>query len=183
MNRLQPVIRAATGAVLGLTFACAGMLGGKERLEATASKTLSEFSSSHVTHDELAQKAAGFLVFPHTSKRGGKVSTDDGEGVLMVGGRSVGVYRLTGGSVATTPGVPEHSEVMLFMTAEALRRFLAANRWTVGVDADVAFATKAAGGDYNGETLKKAIIAFAFSEQGFIADISLAGAQMSRMLA
>jgi lipid-binding SYLF domain-containing protein len=185
MNTVQPLIRAATGAALAWTFACGAMTGDKEQLQATASKTLSEFSASNVTQYELTQKAAGILVFPRIAKSGGSggVPTDYGEGILMVGGKNNGFYKLTGGSVGTTPPAPEHSEIVLFMTAEALRRFVSANVWTVGIDADVAFATKVAGGAYNSETLKKPIIAFAFGEHGFIADMSLAGAQISRLLA
>jgi lipid-binding SYLF domain-containing protein len=181
MNRPQRFFKAASAAALALMFACAAIAGDKEQLEVTASKTMSAFSANNVTHYELAQKAAGVLVFPHITKGGAGVAAEYGEGVLMVGGKSVGFYKLTGGSVGATLGVAEHSEVVLFMTSEALQRFIDANVWTVGVDAQVAIASKGAGGAYNSESLKKPIIAFAFGEQGFIADFSLAGSKISRM--
>lgn len=181
MNRPQLFLNAAGGAALALMFVCAAIAGDKEQLEVTASKTMSEFSANNVTHYELAQKAAGVLVFPHITKAGAGVAAEYGEGVLMVGGRTGGFYKLTGGSVGATLGVAEHSEVVLFMTPEALQHFIDANVWTVGVDAQVAVASKGAGGAYNSETLKKPIIAFAFGEQGFIADVSLAGAKISRV--
>jgi len=181
MNRPQLFFKAVSGAALALMFACAAIAGDKEQLEVTASKTMSAFSANNVTHYELAQKAAGVLVFPHITKGGAGVAAEYGEGVLMVGGKSVGFYKLAGGSVGATLGVAEHSEVVLFMTSEALQRFIDANVWTVGVDAQVAIASKGAGGAYNSESLKKPIIAFAFGEQGFIADVSLAGSKISRM--
>ncbi len=52
--------------------------------------------------------------------------------------------------------------------------------WTVGVDADVAVVSKAAGGDYDTETLKNPILAFVFGEKGLIADVSLAGPKITR---
>jgi len=181
MIRSPLLLKAAGGAALALLFACAAIADEKEQLEVSASKTMSEFSSINVTHYELTQKAAGVLVFPHITKGGAGVAAEYGEGVLMVGGRSVGFYKLTGGSVGATVGIAERSEVVLFMTPEALQHFIDANVWTVGVDADVAIAAKGAGGAYTSESMRKPIIAFAFGEQGFIADVSLVGSKISRI--
>jgi len=149
MNRSQLFLKAPGCALLTLMFACAAIAGDKEQMEVAASNTISVFTANNVRHYELAQKAAGILVFPRITKGGA--------------------------------GVAERSEVVLFMTPEALRRFMNANVWTGGVDAEVAVASKGAGGIYNSETLKKPIIAFVFGEQGLIADVSLAGTKISRM--
>jgi lipid-binding SYLF domain-containing protein len=69
---------------------------------------------------------------------------------------------------------------MLCMTPQALEHFMKSNVWTVGVDADVAVISKGAGGDYDTETLKKPILAFAFGEKGLMADVSLAGTKITR---
>lgn len=181
MKKTHFFLKASSCALLALMFACAAMAGDKEQMEVAASNTIRAFSASNVTHYELTQKAAGVLVFPRITKGGAGVAAEYGEGVLMVGGKSVDFYKLTGGSIGATLGVAERSEVVLFMTPEALERFMNANVWTVGVDAQVAVASKGAGGAYNSETLKKPIIAFVFGEQGLIADVSLAGTKISRI--
>jgi lipid-binding SYLF domain-containing protein len=181
MIRSHLFLKAAGGAVLATLFACAAIADEKEQLEVSASKTMSEFSSINVTHYELTQKAAGVLVFPHVTKGGAGAAAEYGEGVLMVGGRAVGFYKLTGGSAGASVAFPERSEVLLFMTPEALQHFIDASVWTIGVDADVAVAAKGAGGAYTSDSIRKPIIAFAFGEQGFIADVSLVGTKISRM--
>ncbi len=181
MNKSNLLLKVSGCAVLALMFACAAIASEKEELEIAASNTLSAFYADNDMHQVLAQKAAGVLIFPRITKGGAGVGAEYGEGVLQVGGKSVGFYKLHGASVGATLGVSERREVVLFMTPQALQRFVDANVWTVGVDAEVAVVSKGAGGSYNSQTLKKPIIAFVFGDQGLIADVSLAGTKISRM--
>ena len=60
-----------------------------------------------------------------------------GDGVLRIGGRPEGYYRLIGGSFGFLAGAQSQAVVLMFLTQEALDRFRKSNGWTVGADATV----------------------------------------------
>jgi lipid-binding SYLF domain-containing protein len=174
------LLKALGPAVLSLLFATAALGAGAGELDAAAAQTLKTFYAKSTTHQELAQKAAGVLVFPRITKGGVGVGAEYGQGVLQVNGEPVAYFKIAGASVGATLGVAERSEIMLFMTPEALDHFMKSHVWTVGVDADVAVVSKGAGGDYDTETLKKPVLAFVFGEKGLLANVSLAGTKITR---
>ena len=120
------------------------------------------------------------LIFPSITKGGAGAGAEYGQGVLRVAGKTVAYYSLSGASIGATVGVAQRSEVVLFMTPQALERFMNANVWSVGADAEVAVVWKGAGGTYDSETLQKPVLAFIFGERGVIADASLEGTKISR---
>ncbi len=86
------------------------------------------------------------LVFPRVTKAGAGVGGEFGKGALLVHGRTVGYYKVTGGSIGATLGVAYHSEVILFMTDEARDHFMHSSDWSIGADAGVAIVKKRRGG-------------------------------------
>jgi lipid-binding SYLF domain-containing protein len=157
MNRPNHLLKSFSCAALAWIFSCAAIAADKKVLAIEAADTVNAFYAKNMTHEELAQKAAGVLIFPRITKGG------------------------AGASVGATLGVAERSEIVLFMTSEALHRFMKSKVWTVGVDAEVAVVSKGAGGTYDSETLQKPIIGFVFDEKGLIADVSLQGTRFSRL--
>jgi lipid-binding SYLF domain-containing protein len=181
MNWSNHLLKSFGCAALALMFSCAAVAADKRALAIEAADTVNAFYAKNMSHEELAQKAAGVLIFPRITKGGAGVGAEYGEGVLQIGGKTVDYYKLSGASVGATLGVSERSEIVLFMTPEALQRFMKSRVWTVGVDAEVAVVSKGAGGTYDNETLRKPIIGFVFDEKGLIADVSLAGTKISRL--
>ncbi len=181
MYRSNHLIKSFSCAALALIFSCAAVAANKQVLAIEAADTVNAFYTKSMSHEELMQKAAGVLIFPRITKGGAGVGAEYGEGVLQVGGKTVDYYKLSGASVGATLGVAERSEIVLFMTPEALGRFMKSRVWTVGVDAEVA-VVKGAGGSYDSETLRKPIIGLRlYDEKGLIADISLEGTKISRL--
>ncbi len=166
--------------VLSLLFATAAPAASPAELDAAAAQTLKNFYADSTKHQELAQTAIGILVFPRIKKGGVGIGAEYGQGVLQVHGESVAYFKLAGASAGATLGAAGRSEVMLFMTPQALEGFMNSHVWTVGVDADVAVVARGAGGNYDTETLKKPILAFVFGEKGLSADVSLAGTKITR---
>ena len=180
MFKQNQLLKVFSPVVLPMLFATAALTASPAALDAAAAQTLKNFCTDHTMHQELAQKAAGVLVFSRIRKAGIGVDAEYGQGVLQVNGESVAYFKIAGASVGATLGVAGRREVMLFMTPQALERFMNSHVWTVGVDADVAVVSKGAGGDHDTETLKKPILAFVFGEKGLIADVSLAGTKITR---
>ncbi len=181
MNRPNHLLKSFSCAALALIFSCAAVATDKQVLAMEAADTVNAFYAKNMRNEELAQKAAGVLIFPRITKGGVGVGGEYGEGVLQVAGKTVEYYKLSGASVGATLGVAERSEIVLFMTSEALDRFMKSKVWTVGVDAEVAVVSKGAGGSYDTETLRKPIIGFVFDEKGLIADVSLQGTKIRRL--
>jgi lipid-binding SYLF domain-containing protein len=163
-------------------FASTGVIAGRNaEIDGDASSALEQFYQQNPMHQELANKAAGMLVFPHVVKAGVGIAGEYGEGVLFVEGRPVRHYVVQGGSVGLTLGAAQHSEVIMFMTGPALVKFVSSNGWTVGAQTGIAVVSKGAGGEYDSETLKKPVLGFVFGENGLIGDVSFAGLKISKL--
>ena len=171
---------AATGlTIIALFASAASIAASKIEIDASVSTALKNWEAINPNHRELESKAAGMLVFPHITKGGVGIAGEHGEGVLQVGDQTVGYYSLSSASVGVTLGIAQHSEIILFMTQQALDKFRNSKGWSIGADTGVALVKAGAGGKYDSETLKKPIIAFVFGEKGLIADISLEGSKIN----
>jgi lipid-binding SYLF domain-containing protein len=168
-------------ALLGLALAWSGWASANSpaEIDAGVQATLQSFYSQNPGHHELAGKAAAVLVFPHVTKAGAGVGGLHGEGALLVDGKIVKHFEVSGASVGATLGVSEHSEVILFMTKEARDKFERSKGWTIGADAGVAVASKGAGAEYDMETLRRPILSFVLGEKGLMGDLSLAGLKIT----
>jgi lipid-binding SYLF domain-containing protein len=165
--------------IIALLASAAAPAATKEEIDASVSAALTRFNAINPSHRELEHKAVGMLVFPRVTKGGIGIAGEYGEGVLRVNHKTVGYYSLSAASVGLTLGVAKHSEIIMFMTQEALDKFMKSQGWKVGADASVALAKVGAGGDYDSETLQKPIIGFVFGEKGLIADLSLEGTKIN----
>lgn len=153
----------------------------KQVIDTAVADTLQRFQEARPEHAELLKKAVGVLVFPRITKAGVGIGGEHGDGALVKGGTTAAYYSLTSGSVGATLGAGQRSEVILFMTREALDKFEASHGYGIGVDAQVAVVSKGAGGAYDTETLRKPILGFVFDEKGIIGDISLNGSRIKKI--
>ena len=89
------------------------------------------------------------------------------------------VARVSFGDIAARKFNSGRSEVIMFMTQEALDKFLNGKGWSIGADTGIALVKVGAGGDYDTQTLQKPILGFIFGEKGLIADLSLEGSKIN----
>ena len=167
--------------VLTLGASVAARAESKQEIDVAVKDTLQRFTNANPAHAELLRKAVGVLVFPRITKAGAGIGGEHGNGALLKGGTIVNYYSLTSASLGLTLGAGQRSEVLLFMTHEALDKFEASHTWNVGVDAQVALVSQGAGGGYDTETLRKPILGFVFDEKGLIGDLSLKGSKIKRI--
>ena len=95
----------------------------KVELDAKVKEARAELAKHTSAGAELAAKAHGVLVFPKVIKAGIGVGGEYGEGALQVGGRTVGYYNIAAASIGLQLGAQARSEIILFMTADALGKF------------------------------------------------------------
>ena len=169
--------------ILGLVASSGTFAHSKAELDASAATTLKQFYALNPANRKLVDKAAGVLVFSHVTKGGAGVAGEFGEGVLQRKGTTVDYYSVGSASIGLTLGVAWHSEIILFMTREALDRFTASEGWSIGADTAVAVVSEGAGGQYNSAVVSKPILGFIFGEKGLLADVSLEGSKITKIKA
>ena len=179
MKRFNLLAVAALATLsLGATLSFAAARGD---IDKDVTSTLSEFNALNEANAGLVKKAAGMLVFPHITKGGIGVAGEFGEGVLQVKGKTVGYYSVGGGSVGLTLGLAKRSEVIMFMTQDALDKFMKSDGWSIGADAGVTVVSTKLGADYDSMVQKSPILAFAFAGKGLIGDLSVEGSKITKI--
>lgn len=188
--RLACAVGVATLAVaaLGLT-ACTTTLPGnratpaeqRAQIDQAADATLTRLYQTVPGAREHVERAAGVLIFPENVSGGFIVGVEHGRGVLRVEGQNAGYYSSSSGSLGFQAGVQSRAIVILFMTAQALEDFRNSSGWTAGVDATVAVATVGANGQIDTNTMREPVVAFAMTNAGLMAGVSLEGAKIERL--
>ena len=152
----------------------------KAVLDAGVIETVKQFNLLDRRHEHLENTAVGMLIFPQVTKGGIALASEYGEGVLQINGETVDYYSVASASVGVTAGLATHSEIILFMTPDALYKFMKSKGWSVGAETGIALLSKGAADEY-ALALKKPVLAFAFAEKGLIADLSLQGSKINKI--
>jgi lipid-binding SYLF domain-containing protein len=177
------IVAAAIGlTILGLVASAGGYAHTtKAQLDAGADRALRLFYTLNPANRPLTEKAAGTLIFSHVAKGGIGVAGEFGEGVLRIKGATVNYYSVAAASVGLTLGFAKHSEIIMFMTQDALDRFMQSDGWSVGADTQVALVSQGAGGQYDSATVGKPILGFVFGEKGLLGDVSFEGTKITKI--
>ena len=162
-------------------FAGSCLAQSKEAIDANVEKALQQFDVLDPKHESLVKSAAGVLVFPQVTKGGVAIAAEYGEGALKINGATFAYYRLSSASVGLTAGMATRSEIILFMTQEALDKFMKSRGWSIGATSGIAVISKGAASDYDSNTLRKPILGFVFGERGLIADLSFEGSKIKKI--
>jgi len=125
--------------------------------------------------------AKGVLLIPRVIKAGFIVGGEYEEGALRIGGKTVDYYSLTAGSLGLQFGVQEKNIVLVFMEGEALRKFRESKGWKVGADGAVVLAGTGVGGFTDTLTGKDPILAYVFGQRGFMFNVTLEGAKLTKL--
>ena len=179
--KLKPLAAAIGLTILGLITSDVSFGDTKAELDTNSAQTLKHFYTLNPANRGLAHRAAGVLIFSRVTKGGAGIAGEFGEGVLRVKGANVNYYSVGSASIGLTLGVGQHSEIIMFMTQEALDKFTSTKGWAVGADTGIAMLSKGAGGDYDTKTLQRPILGFVFAEKGLIADVSLDGSKITQI--
>ena len=151
----------------------------KLEIDLFVQETLADFYKQSSAGRELASRAKGMLVFPKIYKAGFWVGGEYGEGALRIGGNTVGYYNIASASLGLQLGVQKKSQIILFMTDDALQKFRNSQGWEAGVDGSVAIANFGAGEEIDTKTFQQPIIGFVFSNKGLMYNLTIEGAKIS----
>jgi lipid-binding SYLF domain-containing protein len=154
----------------------------KVSLDADSDFAVSELYAKVAGAKELVEKAKGVLIFPKVVSAGLVLGGSYGEGTLRVAGQTSGYYSMGSGAVGVILGAASKAAFVLFMTEDALDKFVASNGWTIGVDASAAALSTGADGRIDTVSARAAVIAFVVSNGGLMANLSVEGTKVQRLL-
>ncbi len=174
-------MKTVTALLVASLLPLAAMADTKAAIDAQAAKALERLRGYNGQAAELLTEAKGVLIFPDVVKMGFGVGGQYGEGVLQVDEEPVAYYSTAGASFGLQLGAQYKSEVLLFMTDEALAQFQGSRGWEVGVDGSVAVVQLGAGGKFDSKQLTQPVIAFIFSNQGLMYNLTLEGSKITRI--
>jgi lipid-binding SYLF domain-containing protein len=128
-----------------------------------------------------AEKAQGLLVFPKVTKGAIGVGGSYGEGALIVDDKTAGYYSTAAASIGLQLGAETYSQIIMFMTLEALDDFRNSSGWQAGANAKVAMIDQGKAADVNSIVANSPVIAFIFGQQGLMGDLSVEGAKITKL--
>jgi lipid-binding SYLF domain-containing protein len=182
MDRLVKAVCLALVAAFALAAEPpASQAGSAAELEAQANETLHSFVRQVAGARELANKAAGILVFPSVVKAGIGIGGEYGEGILLDQKQVQGYYNIISASFGFQLGVQDRSIIIMFMTQDALDGFRRRAGWKIGVDGSVTIITVGVGGSIDSEEVVSPVIGFVIDQAGLMYNLTLEGTKISRM--
>ena len=150
-------------------------------IDASVDSALSKLYSQVPGSREMTGKAKGVLVFPSVVSAGLGVGGSYGQGALRVGSRTDGYYSTTAASVGLLAGADSKAVYILFMTQDALDKFKASKGWTAGADASVTMLKTGASAAVDTQTSQQAVVGYALSNAGLMANLSLDGTKVNKL--
>jgi lipid-binding SYLF domain-containing protein len=153
----------------------------RREIDAGVDATLARLYAEIQGSQELLQKAKGALVFPKVIAAGVGIGGEYGEGALRSGGRTVGYYKTTTGSLGLQLGAQSKAVIIAFMTDAAYQQFLNSNGWTAGADAGVALLKVGANGRVDTSTATQPVVGFVLTNAGLMFNLSLEGTKISKL--
>lgn len=164
-------------ALLVLGLAGSAWSASKIEIDARVKSAITALYAEEPAARELAGKASGLLVFPRVYKLGAGLGGEYGEGALMVNQQPVQYYRVTSASFGFQLGAQAKTEIVMFMTDNALKEFRQSDGWEAGLDGSVAIVQFGVGKKIDTHTIQDPIIGFVFGNKGLMYDLSLEGSK------
>ena len=130
----------------------------------------------------IYKNAPATLIIPRITKAGVVLGGAYGEGVLRINEAPVDYYSLASASYGFQVGAQQYSNIIFFMTEEALQKFRVKDGWELGADAEVVFRDKGYSIGVSSKTISKPVYAVVFDQKGLLAGTSLVGAKFSRLI-
>jgi len=153
----------------------------KVEIDTNIEVALEKFYAESAAGKRLAERSKGMLVFPRVVKAGIGIGGEYGEGALMINGSAVDYYNTAGASIGFQLGAQVKSQIILFMTDDALDTFRSSYGWEAGVDGSVAVVEFGAGGEISSNSAQQPIIGFIFSNKGLMYNLTFEGSKMTKI--
>lgn len=130
---------------------------------------------------ELAERAAGVLMFPRILKAGLLIGGQTGDGALRIRGRTESFYRLVAASWGLQVGAQEYSMAMFFMNEAALRYLNESDGWQIGGGPSFVVADQHFARTVTTTTITQDVVVLIFGQSGVMAGLGVEGSKITRI--
>lgn len=151
------------------------------QLNADGKAALSRLYAQSPRAAKFGRSARAILVFPKIVKAGLMIGGQGGEGVLFVGGRPAGYYKIGAASFGLQAGGQSFSYALFLMNDKALTYLRKSDGWAIGSGPSVVVVDKGAAMSTTSTTLAKDVYAFPFGQKGLMAGLGLEGSKITRI--
>ena len=128
---------------------------------------------------QLAEEAAGIMVFPRILKAGLTFGGQFGEGVLLEKDQVAGYFNSVSASFGLQAGVQSFGYALIITNDEALEKVKHARGWELGIGPSLVIADRGIGKSLTTTTVRSDIYAFVFDQKGLMAGSGLQGTKVS----
>ena len=129
----------------------------------------------------FGKTARAILVFPKIVKAGLVIGGQSGEGVLLVGGKPTGYYKISAVSYGLQAGGQSFSYALFLMNDKALAYLDRSDGWAIGSGPSVVVIDQGKAMSNTTTTLKKDVIAFPFGQKGLMAGLNIEGSKITKI--
>ena len=144
---------------------------GRDSLHNSAQNTLNEMTATDPSLREVIDRAAGYAIFPEVGKGAFVVGGAYGRGVVYERGNMIGYADINQASVGLQAGGQSYSELVVFMSQDALNN-LRGGKFDVGANAEAVALTQGIARQAN---FSKGVGVFVVPRGGLMAGISVQG--------
>jgi len=175
--------RAVIGGTVAvaLVSAEAAEAASPAELDASASASLRKLYSQSERARELGRKARAILIFSKITKAGFVFGAQGGDGVLRIGGRTQGYYRIVGGSFGLQIGAQQFGYALFMISQSSVDYLRKSEGWSIGGGPTVAIIDQGAAKQPDTTTLTQDVYAMPFNQRGLMAGLNLEGAKITRI--
>ena len=153
-----------------------------KEIDVRVDTALERFNNDIKGGKEFLKTAKGVLVFPSVIKAGIGIGGEYGEGALRINGKTVDYYSTAAASIGFQLGAQSKTVIVVFMQADALKKFRASSGWEAGVDGSVALIELGAGGSIDTTNIKRPIVGFVFGNKGLMYNLTLEGSKYTKIV-
>lgn len=172
----------AGGAALAGCTSDGQITGTAGQIDGHVDAALDEMYNTFSGSQAFAENAVGMLVIPNITKAGLFLAGSYGEGALLIGGATVDYFSFASASFGLQIGAQQSTQVLFFLTSEALRNFRISDGFQVGLNAEIVAEDRGSNFSVSSTTSNKPILGIVFGQQGLIVGASLEGAKYSRLV-
>lgn len=182
-NKSMPSrVLAAASLFVCTLMAGSALASSAEEIDIKVDGALERFETEVAGGKEFLQNAKGVLVFPSVVKAGLIIGGERGKGALRIDGKTAEYYSTTAGSIGLQAGAQSKTEIIVFMTDEALAGFRSSKGWEAGVDGNIAVVEWGTGQSLTTVDAKDPIVGFVFGNKGLMFDLSFEGSKFNKIV-
>ncbi len=183
MNKLTGTVRQAAALILlalAISPFSTASAESAAKIDAAVADTLTALRETKGDADGLLAISKGVLVIPDVKKLAFVVGGEWGTGAFQVDGKTVAYYKMKIGSAGLQAGYQESDFVFLFLTQDAVDKFLAKDSFEFGVGGGLTVVEFAPGFDVNTLKGEAEVVGFNIAKEGLALGWSARGASFSR---